>query len=104
MDKQSGGLDALTVDYLQLFGRIDGASPTGGNNNVTPIIAGWARWFQQLSKRFANYRGLFVNLLAQSADEAFKRRLSSLVCFKASCKFCFNSLRAMCSPFFWAIS
>jgi hypothetical protein len=44
----------------------------------------WARWFQQLAKRFNHPQGLQVTLLAQTHDDAFKEALKNEGRYEAS--------------------
>jgi len=77
IDKKCGKLHAITVDYIQLFARLEQDVQGTRKKTNTEIIAEWSRWFQKLTKRFANHRGLFVNLLTQVKDSAWKEAVKN---------------------------
>lgn len=68
---QLGGyLHAVFVDYIQMFARM-GVTEAKFAKSIFEMTSIWARAFQQLAKNF-NTEGIFVLLLAQTSNEAFK--------------------------------
>ena len=71
VERQLGGcLHALFVDYIQLFAKV-GMENTKFARGVFEAVGLWARWFQQLGKKFGN-GGIFICLLAQTSGDAYK--------------------------------
>lgn len=65
-----GHLHAVFVDYIQMLARI-GSSEGKFARNLFDLTSIWARSFQQMAKTFSR-EGIFVLLLAQTSNEAFK--------------------------------